>query len=355
MSSEVGTNVTPNPSQHRPFKNLVIIKAIFNNILTETLIDTGASINVIPPSLSTQSIPSQQRLIGISGTAMAQFKTVCNLTFPKIHKIFKFEATLLEIPRPIIGNEFMMKNNFKINFPRKEIEIGNSSIPFYLSSEELNYKNFKDLHHSINLTDRKMFPSSQYSFIAINCPIKGLFTPNEKFLEENNLLMSEIYIPNPGLIHLPILNPNAYPIHVNSFVTIGNMSEVQDIIHLNYEYRIPISSLAHVNLVQNSSISFEGQGQGQDSSPVKSDTVLKFNINPKLNPIEFSELSKLLNEFSSVFATSQTEAGLYNGPELMRINTGDHPPISQPPYRKSHTERKLIQEHIKELLQKGII
>lgn len=63
----------------------------------------------------------------------------------------------------------------------------------------------------------------------------------------------------------------------------------------------------------------------------------------------------MLKEFSAVFATSETDIGTYVGPETMDVNTGNRPPIPQPPYRKSHTERRLIRNHIQQLLNQKII
>ena len=64
---------------------------------------------------------------------------------------------------------------------------------------------------------------------------------------------------------------------------------------------------------------------------------------------------RFLDEYLDVFAKSENDTGLYNGPELVRLNTGDSPPIASPPYRKSHSERKIIAKHIQGLLEKGII
>ena len=37
------------------------------------------------------------------------------------------------------------------------------------------------------------------------------------------------------------------------------------------------------------------------------------------------------------------------------IETGDHPPIKQRPYRLPFSQRKLVEEHIQKMLQAGII
>jgi hypothetical protein len=78
-----------------------------------------------------------------------------------------------------------------------------------------------------------------------------------------------------------------------------------------------------------------------------------FQINKNLSGSEKKALTNLLNEFKDRFA--------YDTRTIGRCSVFKHsfetkgPPIHQNPYRYAMTERKKIQEHVDEMLEKGVI
>src|SRR5690606_18341929 len=62
----------------------------------------------------------------------------------------------------------------------------------------------------------------------------------------------------------------------------------------------------------------------------------------------------LLNTFSHLFNSQNSKLGQAIGVQH-RIDTGTAPPIRQRLYRHSATERKVIQDHVAEVLRDGII
>ena len=72
-------------------------------------------------------------------------------------------------------------------------------------------------------------------------------------------------------------------------------------------------------------------------------------------PPEFAKsLQGIIDEYSSIFATDNSQIGLTHLIK-MDINTGDHPPISMRPYKTSLTHCKWLEKEIDKLLRGGII
>ncbi|EGD83143.1 hypothetical protein PTSG_12079 [Salpingoeca rosetta] len=67
-----------------------------------------------------------------------------------------------------------------------------------------------------------------------------------------------------------------------------------------------------------------------------------------------SEVEQLLDKHSAAFASAAT-VGVPAKLPPMRIDTGDHPPVSRHPYRRSATERAVIEETVQQFLKDGVI
>lgn len=83
-------------------------------------------------------------------------------------------------------------------------------------------------------------------------------------------------------------------------------------------------------------------------------TSKEINLGDQLSTENHKKLLDLLNEFLDIFATSNYELGRTNIC-IKNIDTGDHTPIHQVPYRVSFKEREIINVQIKEMLDAGII
>ena len=67
-----------------------------------------------------------------------------------------------------------------------------------------------------------------------------------------------------------------------------------------------------------------------------------------------ADLQRFLNKFSDVFATSDSDLGRTNVLEHS-IDTQGHQPIYQRPYRIPETQRKVVDAHVKDMANRGII
>ncbi len=334
MSSSVDNDIQRHDKSRltKQFRNMLILLAEVNGQPCQVLVDTGATCSLLPPSvtLTVRNCPPQS-ITGIYGTNTTQQQAEVKVRFSPQHKPIIYLAYVLDVPRPILGNDFLRNNKVSINYFRQEITIGNQHIPFYLNSAECMSRVSSSKPHKLTVPQDTVLPSRSTTLIKLPISKRGLLTPFVKTMETYNLIIPEILYPDKGQIEVPILNLNKYPVTLNAHTCLGHIEDVDDIQHTNYEF----NSFCYA--ASSSSPSFE------------------FKINPELSSAQREQLLKLLHEYSDVFATSEHDTGLYNGPEMVRLNTGDSAPISSPPYRKSHTESKVIQKHIKGLLEKGII
>ena len=73
-----------------------------------------------------------------------------------------------------------------------------------------------------------------------------------------------------------------------------------------------------------------------------------------LTDTQQAQLKSLIAEYRDIFALSPEELGR-TGLVRHRDDTGDHAPIRQHPYRVSDTQRGIIEEHVTDMLNRGII
>ena len=69
---------------------------------------------------------------------------------------------------------------------------------------------------------------------------------------------------------------------------------------------------------------------------------------------QLTQLKALIAEYRDIFALKPEELGR-TGLVQHRIDTGDHPPVRQRPYHVSDTQHGIIEEHMDDMLNKGII
>ena len=69
---------------------------------------------------------------------------------------------------------------------------------------------------------------------------------------------------------------------------------------------------------------------------------------------ESKELKQVVKEFSKLFALDSSELGRTTA-TLHTINTGDHPPIKQPPQRIPISLREKVCKMVQDMLEQGVI
>lgn len=130
------------------FRNLVMVKAKLNNKNTLCLFDSGASASIIPPNYVDRNMirPLSINLNGITGQGVCQGQVTLPFSFHEDPEVYLFTFLVFPHPRPIIGNDNLVKLKIRIDYPLKAIIYKQLHIPFYLHSEELNVINTSKVH-----------------------------------------------------------------------------------------------------------------------------------------------------------------------------------------------------------------
>uniref|UniRef100_A0A158P4I8 RNA-directed DNA polymerase n=1 Tax=Tetranychus urticae TaxID=32264 RepID=A0A158P4I8_TETUR len=81
---------------------------------------------------------------------------------------------------------------------------------------------------------------------------------------------------------------------------------------------------------------------------------LKLEVNEDLEKETLRQLNDLISNYRVVFAATSEELG-FSRVYTHRIETGNHPPISQKPYRMSEQKRLIAEKSINELMDDGIV
>ncbi|CEH19114.1 FOG: Transposon-encoded proteins with TYA, reverse transcriptase, integrase domains in various combinations [Ceraceosorus bombacis] len=93
--------------------------------------------------------------------------------------------------------------------------------------------------------------------------------------------------------------------------------------------------------------------EGEDIRQFK-EALLEANINPELTPAQAQQLETVLVANRRAFAYGSRPIGSTDVVKFS-VDTGDSPPISQPPYHASPAGRKIIEETIAEMLAQDLI
>ena len=74
----------------------------------------------------------------------------------------------------------------------------------------------------------------------------------------------------------------------------------------------------------------------------------------RLTNVELAQLRQVIEDYDDIFAMSDFELGKTSVTHHS-IDTGDHPPIRQPPRRVPFLLRQKIEEMVDEMTEKGVI
>ena len=127
-------------------------------------------------------------------------------------------------------------------------------------------------------------------------------------------------------------------------VLMANFSEEEEIIEAN-------SELGSVNF---SNLEIIGKEESVEKKKSLITSKCEVELNPKLSDLQRSQLSELIGGYNKVFGTSALGLGSFNEVNH-HIPTGEAVPIKQRAYRLSTTNKNMVSEAIKEMMEAGII
>ena len=170
----------------------------------------------------------------------------------------------------------------------------------------------------------------------LKCAVHGLYgtvlvEPKYEITSKDSSLYPARCVANTvdGAIPIKIANPNSFPVTVFAGTCVA-MAE----------------SLDKIDQQSN-----DGKSNPSTSSSCLDDVDI---ANCDISQQEETRLFELLKEYEDVFVSSETD--LRRAERFSHnIETVDHPPIRQRPYRIPHSQLDMVDRHIENMLEKGVI
>ena len=348
QKSKVKSKVHDNIKRKTPIKNQVLsvdVNSAPNSCLVyigktrwRALIDTGADISVMSERMHKKLRnksgikPVSQALQGAGGKPL-KVKGVTNLSFQLGKKEYnqKFYVVKEASRNLILGIDFLKKNQARIYFDLEKLRLNGEYI---------------DLDRDIHIAsvvrvdaDVTLPPQSKQNMLG-KMKKNPYFHPGQlcEFQQDEKSWMKD----EPGLLV------------ANSVSILDKRSRCKVLLvnSTNKTYKIKKGSvIGTVSAVDNSTLSTvqEVTKKNNKNLPDKPDF-----SNIEVPEQYKEEMISVLEANKDVFAAHDTDFGRTNAVK-MRIDTKDHAPIKQRPYRTPLTQQKVVDEAVDEMLEKGVI
>lgn len=335
-----------------------IIQIKFKNFITKALVDTGASISCISHALLNKLFQSQNHkkvqlqnskvthargvggdLLKISGEVDLQLQIADK---PFTQKFYVFERLHQSI---ILGVDFLEKNGCTICYKTKTLQ-SNVGLPI-VSLVDLPPSASFNVGLARAISDITIPPLH-----ATLIPVKLSRVPNNVavLLEPVDSLSNKYclagaratVIPQKGITFMKILNPMSTPATIKSKQVLGKLFPLESLKTFDE------SDTPQVNSVH-------PQKNLSDAEYIKIAKDLEISLdNCALSDAQKQKLLIFLGKNHDVFASSSSDIGCTNVYQH-RIETGNHTPHRQKPYRQSPEGQARIDEHVNQMLQDGVI
>lgn len=316
---------------------------------TYALVDSGADISLISREtfnkiaaknkfeFSTQNcVPLQtasEHKINNFGTVVLEVK------MDKFSKLYRFQIIESLKSECIIGNDFLSHFEAKLDFGQKTLNVEDNVIP--LRPQKL-----------ICSLVTSLVRTSQPVTIAAQSCVEIPANINRVQLVEQECLVQP-------LNNAPILGEEPGLCVVRSLGKVNTNRQIPVVIAntTGRDYTLPARSvIAIAEVLEDPHGCILSASEYADSK-----TELKEMV-PESKKADLSHVSetqrqkiqKMLDRNADLFAKNDCDLGRT---DLVRakIDTGDHPPIKQQPYRLPFSQRKLVQEHVENMLKAGVI
>ena len=140
-----------------------------------------------------------------------------------------------------------------------------------------------------------------------------------------------------------IMNPMPAPFTVYNNQVLGKLFPITDIRACDFD------------LLDGPQVNSVGTESKSDAEYIQIAKDLGIDVgNSNLSPDDQNKLLIFLGKNADVFATSSSDIGCTNVYQH-RIDTGDHAPFRQKPYRQTPAGRERVNEHVQQMLDDGVI
>ena len=316
----------------------VTFSAKISNCQTDVVVDSGSGITIISLELfnlikkygkqpldivhnhvSARTATGEQ--LDMIGTTVVELDLDHSVWYIDCHVVRNFKFSLL------LGMDFLIKAGASIDLGKLEVTLGQQVIPVSVLK--------RPNQVPVCVVETLGIPArSEALLTGRTVGIKGtiLVEPKYEITSQNASIYPARRIANVNNNEVPlkVVNPNWFPVKIFSGTCVG-MAETID------------SGIMETD---------EGEFSPNTSSSSWVNDVDISNCN--LSQQEKDRLLDLLIEYQDVFVTSESDFG--QAKRFSRsMDTGDNPPFRQRPYRIPQSQLEMVDKHIRDMLNKGII
>ena len=316
---------------------------------TYALVDSGADISLISKE-TFDKIPRKNifefstedciPLHAVSGHKLENFGTVVlQVKMAKFDKLYKFQIVEGMKNQCILGNDFLSEFEAQLDFGQKTLSIEGNVIP--LRPQKLTCSVVTSL---VRTSQKVTIPAQSYAELPA-------------FINREQLIDQECVVQ--PLNNIPILGDEPL-LQVVSSVSRVNFNREVSVVIMNTScrnYTIPSRSVIGLaEILEEPDVCISTASDCTESiSPTEGSTGTRQKADlTHASEYQRQKLEELLAQNGDLFAKSDCDLGTTDLVKV-KIDTGDHPPIKQNPYRLPFSQRKVVEEQIDEMLKAGII
>lgn len=336
MGGDDSVSVENRSIEHAHQSDYILLDIDVCDGIKSFLLDTGSEISLIPLSiLKGDTEVDTNKEINIRGITGDSVKSR-GLVKGKL----KLGSQLLEIqfqvlprsykPIGIIGRDFMLKYKAILDYGMKRISIGIDSLPF---GPEISETRISQLE--IHVKGKFNFPKRMEKLTEINIKRKGDHVIIAREIFPGVHIGNCVVNCKNGPVRVPIINSNDYDVNTE-LITIDLEPFKQTSEHISF-----VSKSTNVE-TERSNIDRRKQ------------VLTEVNINMDLHREDRQEIESLIDKYSNLF--------YLNGDRLPgtstikhRIEMEDSRPVMVRPYRLPESQKEIINDEMKTLLENGII
>ena len=315
---------------------------------TYALVDSGADISLISREAFDKIIAKNKSefstkncvpLQTASGHKIKNFGTVVlQVKLAKFEKAYRFQIIDGLKNECIIGNDFLSDFEAKLDFGQKTMNIEDNVIP--LRPQKLTCGSVTSLVR----TSQPITIAAQ-SYVEVSANIN-----REQLVEQECVVQP--------LSNVPIFSEEPGLCVVSSLGKVNKNRQIPVIIAntTGRDYTLPARSvIALAEVLDDPEGCISSASEYAESKREREETPESKKANLSHVPeTQRQKLQEMLDRNTDLFAKNDCDLGQTDLVKA-RIDTGNHPPIKQSPYRLPFCQRKLVQEHVDKMLEAGVI
>ncbi|CAC5358979.1 Retrovirus-related Pol polyprotein from transposon 297,Retrovirus-related Pol polyprotein from transposon 412 [Mytilus coruscus] len=313
------------------------------------LIDTGAVVSLVNktmvPDIELLNIkPNYKHIVSATGQPLNITGIIeCEISVNSdvsVHNMYVVEDLLYDA---IIGTDIMKRLGIVIDMKDEAAYWNNMYVKFIGSDDQNCVKSSAlfgvNLIHTVDIPAR----SEMICFGRINGDVNGMIgivEPKGQLTSKYSVIPARVLTKACDKdVVFKVLNPTSKPVKLFKDTNIGTFEEIDKV--LDEEYNSDVVPTSHVVNSLCEGISKE----------MMQDVQVDWE---QLSNSEQEQLSELLNEFSDIFAKSDSDLGKTNLVSHS-IDTQGHGAVKQRPYRVPFSQREEIRTQIQDMLDRDII